>query len=203
MRASERRARIKQLVDDFHIAHKLKAPMRTLSKGMLQRVAIAQAIMHRPRLAIFDEPMSGLDPGGRKEMRERIAGLRRDGTTVLFSSHILSDAEALCDRVAILVGGRLREVVSLDWDEAPPVSYTLIVSGVANRALEMLSRIAAAPPVGGPLRWTIRLHDQAAVRAALAELHGTDATIEAVLPERPSLEQRFLRYVNANGSPVT
>jgi ABC-2 type transport system ATP-binding protein len=200
MSASERGARIKQLVDDFRIAHKLKAPMRTLSKGTLQRVAVAQAIMHRPRLAILDEPMSGLDPAGRKDMRQLIAALKGDGTTVLFSSHILSDAEALCDRVAILASGRLREVVTVDTDAVPPLSYTMVLAGVPGEALEALGRIATEPPTGGPLRWHVKLRDQVAVRAALTALQGTDTAIEAVLPERPSLEQRFLRYANANGS---
>jgi ABC-2 type transport system ATP-binding protein len=200
MSAGARRERIKQLVDNFRIGHKLKAPMRTLSKGTLQRVAVAQAIMHRPRLAILDEPMSGLDPAGRKEMRELITSLKLDGTTVLFSSHILSDAEALCDRVAILAGGRLREVVSLDKDVAPPVSYTMVVAGAPPRAIEALGGIAAEPLAGGPLRWNVKLKDQIAVRAALAALQGTDATVEAVLPERPSLEQRFLRYVSNDGA---
>jgi len=174
--------------------------MRTLSKGTLQRVAVAQAIMHRPRLAILDEPMSGLDPSGRKEMRELIQGLKRDGTTVLFSSHILSDAEVLCDRVAILTSGRLAEVVDLDTDGAAPVSYQMLLAGALGQTLDTLGRIAAEPLAGGPLRWNVRLKDQVAVRAALAALHGTDVAVEAVLPERPSLEQRFLRYANGNGS---
>jgi len=200
MSGGQRRERIKQLVDDFRIGHKLNAPMRTLSKGTLQRVAVAQAIMHRPRLAILDEPMSGLDPAGRKDMRQLIASLKDDGTTVLFSSHILSDAEALCDRVAILAAGRLREVVTVDADAVPPLSYTMVVAGALGETLEALGRIATEPPTGGPLRWNVRLRDQHAVRAALATLQGTDAAVEAVLPERPSLEQRFLHYVNGDGA---
>jgi ABC-2 type transport system ATP-binding protein len=194
MDATERRARINALSEQFHIGHKLGTPMRALSKGTLQRVAIAQAIMHRPRLAILDEPMSGLDPGGRKEMRDLIADLKHQGTTVLFSSHILSDAEALCDRVAILASGRLQEVVELETELTPPGAYTLIVTGATCRLLEALARIAEEPPAGGPQRWTVKLATQPAVQAALAEVHGTAACIEALTPERPSLEQRFLRY---------
>jgi ABC-2 type transport system ATP-binding protein len=200
MNRNERRQRITQLVESFRIGHKLHAPMRTLSKGTLQRVAVAQAILHRPQLAILDEPMSGLDPSGRKEMRELIAALKREGTAVLFSSHILSDAEALCDRVAILASGRVREVVELSSDVALPSSYTMVVAGASGRALEALGRIATEPLAGGPLRWNVRLPDQGAVQSALAALHGTDAAVEAVLPERPSLEQRFMRYANGNGA---
>lgn len=191
-----RRTRIDELVERFRIGHKLNVPMRTLSKGTLQRVAVAQAIMHRPRLAILDEPMSGLDPVGRKEMRELIASLKLSGTTVLFSSHILSDAEALCDRVAILASGRLEEVVDLHTTVALPISYALTVVGAPCRLLETLGRLATEPPSGGPDRWTLRLTDRSAVHTALAEIQGTAARVEALIPERPSLEQRFLRHAS-------
>lgn len=194
MNAADRRTRINELAEQFSIGPKLHMPMRALSKGTLQRVAVAQAIMHRPELAILDEPMSGLDPVGRKEMRELIGSLRHSGTTVLFSSHILSDAEALCDRVAILASGRLQEVVELGTELAPPIGYTLIVTGAPCRLLEALGRIAEEPPTGGPQRWSVKLASQPAVQAALAEVHGTAARIEALIPKRPSLEQLFLRY---------
>jgi len=196
LRAAARRQRIEQLAAEFRIAPKLNTPMRTLSKGMLQRVAVAQAVLHEPRLVILDEPMSGLDPAGRKDMRDRILALKRHGAAVLFSSHILSDAEALCDRVAILGQGRLREVVDLARGGDGPVSYTLVLEATARPSLEVLSRLAVQPVTGGPRQWTVRLKDQAAVQSALAALRGTDARIAAVLPERPSLEERFLRYAS-------
>jgi ABC-2 type transport system ATP-binding protein len=195
MNASERRARITELVEEFQLGHKRDAPMRTLSKGTLQRVAVAQAIMHRPRLAILDEPMSGLDPAGRKHMRDLILSLKQYGTTVLFSSHILSDAEALCDRVAILAAGRLGEVIDLDRDAAVPSAYTLIFAGAPGRILEMVGRMATGPLTGGPHRWTARFTDRATVQAALAELQRSNASVEALVPERASLEQRFLQYM--------
>jgi ABC-2 type transport system ATP-binding protein len=193
MTAEARQRRIADLLDQFRIGHKRDAPMRTLSKGTLQRVAVAQAIMHQPRFVVLDEPMSGLDPAGRKEMRDLIVSMKRSGTTIIFSSHILSDAEALCDRVGILAGGRLQEIVSIDHATAPPDAYTLVVIDASFGVLESLSRIAAVPPHGGPDRWSVRLPNQMAVKAALAVLSGSDATVEAIVPERPSLEQRFLR----------
>ncbi len=196
MGSTARRDRIGELARDFAIAHKLDAPMRTLSKGTLQRVAVAQAIMHRPALAILDEPMSGLDPAGRKDMRDLIAALRRDGTTVLFSSHILSDAEALCDRVGILAQAQLREVVTISTHNGQPSSYKLILSGAPEHVVQALSRIAVQPPAGGPERGVFSLPDQGAVQAALACLAGTAACVEALLPQYPSLEQRFLRYMS-------
>jgi len=194
MGTAARRERVRELVDQFHIAHKLHAPMRSLSKGTLQRVAVAQAIMHRPRLVILDEPMSGLDPVGRKEMRDLIASLKYNGTTVLFSSHILSDAEALCDRVAILGQGRLQEVINLESDSAPPEAYALVVIGTSCRALTKLAHLSGEPLTGGPTHWTVKLKDRAMVNAVLAELRDSGLDVEAVVPERPSLERRFLRY---------
>ena len=199
LNAAERRSRIVELAEQFRIGHKLDAAMRSLSKGTLQRVAVAQAILHRPRLAILDEPMSGLDPAGRKDMRELILSLKETGTTVLFSSHILSDAEALCDQVAILADGRLGEVIDLDREAAAVSSYTLTFVGAPDATIGALRRLATEPLTGGPQRWTAKLGDPAAVRAALAELQRTEARIEALLPERASLEQRFLRYAR-NGS---
>ena len=199
LRAGERRSRIGQLAEEFRLGHKLDAPMRTLSKGTLQRVAVAQAILHHPRLAILDEPMSGLDPAGRKDMRELILSLKRTGTTVLFSSHILSDAEALCDQVAILADGRLGEVIDLAAEAATPSGYTLTFVDAPDSAIEAMRRLATEPLAGGPQRWSAKLADPPAVSAALAELQRTGARIEALLPERASLEQRFLRYAR-NGS---
>lgn len=195
LNATERRHRVVALATELQITHKMEAPIRTLSKGTLQRVAVAQAILSQPRLVILDEPMSGLDPTGRKHMRDLIVALKRNGTAVLFSSHILSDAEALCSRVAILAAGRLREVVSLDNDATAPTSYSLVCVGLSAQTLEALSRITGEAPLGGPRRWTIRCADQRAVRAALAALQNSEASVESVTPQRPSLEQRFLQHV--------
>ena len=132
-------------------------------------------------------------------MRELIGSLKTAGTTVLFSSHILSDAEALCDRVAILAGGHLAEVIDLEEDSVTPKSYTLVFVDAPQAAIEALRRLASEPLAGGPQRWSAKLGDPSTVRAALAVLQPTAARVEALLPERTSLEQRFLQYVT-NGS---
>jgi ABC-2 type transport system ATP-binding protein len=87
-----------------------RRPLRQFSKGMMQRVGLAQAIVHEPELIVLDEPMSGLDPIGRRDVREMILALRDEGRTILFSSHILSDAEQLCSRVGIMARGRLAKI---------------------------------------------------------------------------------------------
>jgi len=106
-RAGDRLARAKALLDEVGIGAERRMPLRKYSKGMVQRVGIAQALINEPDVVFFDEPMSGLDPLGRREVRELILRLRSRGCTVFFSSHVLSDAEALCSRVAILAGGRM------------------------------------------------------------------------------------------------
>src|SRR5438874_8187819 len=106
-RGSEIRVRVSRLLDEVGIGAERRLQLRKFSKGMLQRVGIAQALINDPDLVIFDEPMSGLDPLGRRDVRSLILRLRDRGCTVFFSSHVLSDAEALCNRVAILAKGRL------------------------------------------------------------------------------------------------
>ncbi len=103
----DRRRRAAQVLDRVGLGDERSRPLRQYSKGMLQRVGLAQALVNEPELVILDEPMSGLDPIGRRDVRELILELRDEGRTILFSSHILSDAELLCSRVGILAKGRL------------------------------------------------------------------------------------------------
>src|SRR6476659_1170480 len=106
-RGADRRARAGRLLDEVGIGAERRLQLRKFSKGMLQRVGIAQALVNDPELVIFDEPMSGLDPLVRRDVRQLILRLRDRGCTVFFSSHVLSDAEALCSRVGVLAKGRL------------------------------------------------------------------------------------------------
>ncbi len=107
------RARVQELLALVNLQDRQHHNMRSLSKGLQQRVGIAQAIINRPRLLLLDEPFSGLDPLGRKEIRELILSLRREGATIFLSSHILSDVEDICDRVSIMSRGELKKVFSL------------------------------------------------------------------------------------------
>src|SRR5215831_9145959 len=138
--AAERGERVQKMLKKVGLETAGKIQLRKYSKGMLQRVGLAQAILHDPKLVILDEPMSGLDPVGRREVRDIILELRNAGKTVLFSTHILSDAEMLCDRVGVIVGGRLRGV------GAPEE-----IVGVKARGMEILFELDSARGANSPL----------------------------------------------------
>src|SRR5689334_19087422 len=108
--AADRRLRIPRLLEKVGLADQGRVQLRKFSKGMLQRVGIAQAVLHEPEVVFLDEPMSGLDPVGRREIRDFIQDLNKEGKTVFFSTHILADAQALCHRVSVLNRGELRGV---------------------------------------------------------------------------------------------
>jgi ABC-2 type transport system ATP-binding protein len=109
-----RKGRVEQVLQQVGLRDVQGVQLRKFSTGMLQRVGIGQAILHNPKLVFFDEPMSGLDPMGRREVRDLMEQLKHEGKTVFFSTHILSDAEALCDRVAIIHQGELRGVGAIE-----------------------------------------------------------------------------------------
>jgi ABC-2 type transport system ATP-binding protein len=114
------RRRIDETLAQVRLSENAHRPMREYSKGMLQRTGLAQALLHDPKILFFDEPVTGLDPLGLKEMRDMIAGLNREGKTVFFSSHSISEVEKLCTRVGIMVKGRLARVVpQSEWEAAP------------------------------------------------------------------------------------
>src|ERR1700676_181349 len=139
----ERRERVQRMLKKVGLETAGKIQLRKYSKGMLQRVGLAQAILHDPKVVILDEPMSGLDPVGRREVRDIILELKREGKTVLFSTHILSDAEILCDRVGVIVYDKLRgvgapdEIVGL---KAHGLEVLFEHSGSAARAAALLGK---------------------------------------------------------------
>src|SRR5215204_1378200 len=136
---AERRARAARLLDEVGIGGERRLQLRKFSKGMLQRVGIAQALVNEPELVILDEPMSGLDPLGRRDIRELILQLRDEGRTILFSSHVLSDAEALCNRVAILAKGRLITAGRLtDMLALRAGGWELVVAGATDALIASL-----------------------------------------------------------------
>jgi len=152
-----RKPRVEQVLQQVGLSDIKGVQLRKFSKGMLQRVGIAQAILHNPKLVFFDEPMSGLDPLGRREVRDLMLQLQQEGKTVFFSTHILSDAETLCDRVAIIHKGELRGVGAVE-------ELTKSVQG----KVEVVWEGTEAP---------------ASMKALGAECHVTGETVRAVIPE--------------------
>jgi len=127
--AKGRSARVEQMLARVGLSDSAGMQLRKFSKGMLQRLGLAQAILHDPKLVFLDEPMSGLDPMGRREVRDLIQQLRHEGKTVFFSTHILSDAEALCDRVGVIHQGELRGVGAVAELTSPSRRAFNVVSG--------------------------------------------------------------------------
>jgi ABC-2 type transport system ATP-binding protein len=191
--AADRRERVARFLELVGLTMAADVQLRKFSKGMLQRAGIAQAILHDPKVVFLDEPMSGLDPIGRREVRDIILNLKNQGRTVFFSTHILSDAEMLCDRVAVLVDGKLQgvgapgEIVSMDV--------------VAMDILFELKDGCALPPALAAFTTKAGAHYRAEVPegdlyTTLEKLRECDARILSVQPVRPSLEEYFFRMVN-------
>lgn len=156
--AKDRKHRIEEVLQQVGLTDVKGVQLRKFSKGMLQRAGIAQAILHNPQLVFFDEPMSGLDPLGRREVRDLMEQLKQQGKTVFFSTHILSDAEALCDRVAIIHKGELRGVGAIEE----------LTSSVQGK-VEIVWQGTVVPT---------------SIKALGAECHVSGETVRGVLPDR-------------------
>ena len=167
--------------------------LRKYSKGMLQRVGLAQSLINDPEIVFLDEPMSGLDPVGRREVRDLIAALREDGKTVFMCSHILSDIEVLCDQVAILKRGRLAQVGYLDelrGTNDGPGRMEVIATGTDAATLQQhLPETEIAPTPRG-LRIEIASEDE--IEKVIAALRQVGGKVVSIQPVKQSLEELFL-----------
>jgi len=174
-----------------------KRQLRKYSKGMLQRVGLAQALVNDPEIVFLDEPMSGLDPVGRREIREMISGLRDKGVTVFMSTHILSDIEAMCDEVAILRGGRLAASGNLNdllTRAGEQRSLEISVQGVTAEAIrEQVEFIAGASIKAKPSGAIVEVLDESDVEAALAVIREAGGHLISIQPVKQSLEELFVR----------
>jgi len=198
--SAERTARARRLLDDVAIGAERRLPLRKFSKGMLQRVGIAQALINDPDLVILDEPMSGLDPLGRRDVRQLILRLRDRGCTVFFSSHVLSDAEALCSRVAILAKGRLAasgkltEMLAFDAR-----GWELIVADLAPAQLASIGgRVRQAVEIAAG-RYQLELPADTPPERLVAELTASGARLVSLNPVRATLEDFFVEQVAKQG----
>lgn len=171
--------------------------LRKFSKGMLQRVGIAQALINQPEIVFLDEPMSGLDPIGRREVRELIAELRTNGTTVFMSTHILSDIEALCDNVAILRNGKLAATGKLDdllTQSGEMQSFEIVVKGVAAESLQAeIDKIAGAVLTAKPNGANIQVLAENDIEKILHISRQTGGSLISVQPVKQSLEELFVK----------
>ncbi|HLG57243.1 MAG TPA: ABC transporter ATP-binding protein [Vicinamibacterales bacterium] len=196
--ARDGRKRASDLLDEVGIGVERRFQLRKFSKGMVQRVGIAQALINDPEVVFFDEPMSGLDPLGRREVRELILRLRDRGCTVFFSSHVLSDAEALCSRVAILAKGRLAASGPLDQLTAFEVrGWELVVSGVNEAVMTRVRwRVMNVTPLGEG-RFALQLPLTTVPEEFIPDLAAAGARIVSLNPMRSTLEDFFVEQVRA------
>ncbi len=172
--------------------------LRKYSKGMLQRAGLAQALINDPDVLFLDEPMSGLDPLGRREVRDLIASLRDQGKTVFFSSHVLSDVEALCDRVAIMNKGCLIESGKLsDILKSRTNELEAIVTGVSETAWQEV-RTFALQIVPAPEGAQVRLSSDKDIERLLSLVHRAGGRLVSINPVRESLEDLFVREISEN-----
>jgi ABC-2 type transport system ATP-binding protein len=200
----QRRKRVSQLLDDVGIGSERRLQLRKFSKGMLQRVGIAQALLNQPELVILDEPMSGLDPIGRRDVRALILRLRDRGCTVFFSSHVLSDAEALCSRVGILAKGRLVAEGRLSEMLAFQVrGWELVVAQVDDGLLARLRSSARHVVRVGEGRYSVELPADASHDRVLADIATSHASLVSLNPIRDTLEDFFVKQVTSDQVQAT
>ena len=193
--AADRRERVERMLKKVGLETAGKIQLRKYSKGMLQRVGLAQAILHDPQVVILDEPMSGLDPVGRREVRDIILELKREGRTVMFSTHILSDAEMLCDRVGVIVGGTLRGVGAPDEIvemKAQGLEILFEYAGSTANAAALLGKAARA---GNRYRLQVA---EGELYGTLEQLRAADARILSVTQLKLTLEEYFMHLVDAD-----
>ena len=193
---TERRDRARELLEKVGLTAFAGVPLRRFSKGMLQRMGIAQALVNSPDLVFLDEPMSGLDPIGRRLVREMILDLKAAGKTVFFSTHILSDAETLCDRVALLRGGRLVAVGRLtDILHIDVTEMEILVAGITESALDTLPAGSEKRRTMGE-RWSLHV-PEAQLGAVVRAVEAAGGRILSVQPVRQSLEEYFFKEMGA------
>ena len=198
----EARQRAARLLDRVGIGpERRRQQLRKYSKGMIQRVGIAQALLNDPDVIFLDEPMSGLDPLGRRDVRSLILELRDQGRTVFFSSHILADAEALCSRVAVVAGGRLAATGRLTDILAFEVrGWELVIADLRPEVLARITPQLQKSTEISPQRYTLELPLSVEPERMLTDLVATGAKLVSLNPLRDTLEDFFVRRVTAVGA---
>ncbi len=193
MKKAERCQRIDLLLTQVGLAQARDRQLRKFSRGMLQRIGIAQALINDPKLLILDEPMSGLDPMGRKEMRDIILTCRDQGKTVIFSSHILSDVEMMCDRAAIILQGKLQNIIGIQEIQAREIKYWEIsCTGLGQHAAaDITARCLSASKSGD--QWLLKIKEETQAGQVIKQIEEADGRLVSFSPQRESLEDIFIR----------
>jgi len=193
-------ARAAQTLEMVKLVRAADTRLRGFSRGMLQRVGIAQALLHNPKLVILDEPMGGLDPIGRKEFRDIILGLRDSGRTVFFSTHILQDVEMICDRVATLVDGRLVSVGRLDEILSAEVDTFEITARSISADAVRSSGVRFQQLLPGDDKLLLVVRSEAEVEAVLKLLAARNGKLVSLIPRNRTLEDFFMSQVHGQGA---
>lgn len=192
MRARERRRRIPELLERLGLASAANTTLNKYSKGMLQRVGLAQALMHSPDLLILDEPTDGVDPVGRREIRDMLRDLERQGVTIFLNSHLLAEVELFCREVAIIHRGRL--ILQGRVNELTSgAGYQVAAEAVPDALQQALSQRCSTTPDPPLTRFTFETRD--AANQAIDELRAAGCPVESVGRQRSTLEDVFLKAV--------
>lgn len=199
IRKNELGSKINRLLTLVKMKEAADRQLRKYSKGMLQRIGLAQALINDPKLVVLDEPLTGLDPLGRKEFKEIITGLKEKGTAVFFSSHILSDAETVCDRVAIINKGKVLKVGRLDaLLNAKLDSVELVCRNLSVEVKSRIEKFASHWAANGD-DWILNLPDLDSADRAVREAVAAGGRIVSLNPLKESLEEYFNREVTKDG----
>jgi ABC-2 type transport system ATP-binding protein len=196
-------AQADRLIEVVGLEGRADRAIRRFSKGMVQRLGLAQALIGDPGILILDEPMSGLDPIGRKDVRDVILRQRAEGRTVLFSTHILSDVEAICDRVGIMIDARLTDCGTLSSLLEPGVRAVEIVA--RNIPAELQQRLVSdgAQAMQRDGAWVLTFSAEAPAQEAIRAIAASGGLLVSVAPHRQTLESLFVQRARASAAPVS
>jgi ABC-2 type transport system ATP-binding protein len=197
--AKEQEKRVSRVLERVGLHDVGKLQLRKFSKGMLQRVSIAQALVHDPRVVFLDEPMSGLDPMGRREVRDLIQELKEEGKTIFFSTHILSDAETLCDRVAVVNKGELKGIGSIAELKTRGTGESEVIWEGTGQIPEL--HAAGFEQHRASEFWRVLVQDDEIYRV-IDIIRRHNARLLSVTPVRETLEDYFFEKLNGKGEEV-
>tara|TARA_Y100000589_G_scaffold267543_1_gene259039 strand:- start:1251 stop:2222 length:972 start_codon:yes stop_codon:yes gene_type:complete len=196
---AERRQRTSELLELVGMKDWARHRVGSFSKGMLQRIGIAQALMNDPRVLVLDEPTDGVDPVGRREIRDLLIQLRERGHTIFINSHLLSELEMVCDRVSIMVKGQVSMEGTIDELTASSHRYMIVIKGPVPESLSKLENMTQESVDDDYTRLFLPTIDAGEIQSLIDQLRSCDTVIRSIEPIRESLEDLFMRAVKSTG----